>query len=705
MDFDFSEALDFVTSRNSKRSIINNERKMKKRKLHYEQTPNDNELPDVISSFTPDTDVQNKITTNVENDYLLENQMNENLMEYEDNLNDSYQMENLNINDTHIIGDLSDGLECCDDLNIDSKNLLHNYTNMSTKEFCSNLLNLLRKSNICKSHANHLLSFISSTLPLPNNVPKNMENLITRLEIENNTLKKRILCTSCNSNLSCDKKCCVKCQSSNSKTFAYIYDMNIEEYIKSIYTRLKLLKNNPNVNFITFLLHLDGIKLSKSSNMKMWFYKEPVARIWQYFYEKKLFLRNPEKYHKQSEDAESSKEIVYGHKGQLFGISILQDILDISLPYSILIDYQHVTLLRHTKTVLNEIYKLLKPSKREQLNNKLRLQSFPHFFHRKMKPFTEFAFIKATELRNILYYGCLPSLLGLIDIERLAHFALFVCSIRLYHLQPSMFDNQTQTIADALFDQYYKDHELFYTGIQNFVLHLHRHFGAQYRNYGSLANIGCFHQEDLIGHISKNIHGSNYYSDLIVHYYSIDFHLYAQTAHAKFTTISKPIDLNVDINLNNYPIVTQYHDKICTCLNPLSCVSIYRRFLIRNNMFHSLIYNKRGKSNSYFVSYYKSSNDHNQHFGRIKLFFTFSNSNYALLQRYIQDDNFSSLFETSSYFSLLEKPLDKFFSLLSKESSDLIDIIDVNNILKHCITFEFHQQLIVTEVSAYHEHD
>ncbi|CAF5034944.1 unnamed protein product, partial [Rotaria sp. Silwood1] len=164
-------------------------------------------------------------------------------------------------------------------------------------------------------------------------------------------------------------------------------------------------------------------------------------------------------------------------------------------------------------------------------DNHLKYQSSPHFFNRQMKSFNKFSFIKAVELRNILFYGFLPLSFEFINIQQLAHFALFICSIRLYHSQPPMFGDKTQAIADKLFEQYYKHHRIFYSNIQNYVLHLHRHFGTQYRNYGSLANIGCFHQEDQIGHISKNIHGSNYYSDLIVHYYSIDFLIYYQIVH------------------------------------------------------------------------------------------------------------------------------------------------------------------------------
>ncbi|CAF1241007.1 unnamed protein product [Rotaria sordida] len=825
MNFDFEQTLDFVEKRNSKRSMEYYANRKKKRKLHFKQASNNNELPDIISSFPLHIDLKPKVTTNVENNCFLKKQIEENIMEYQDNLDNINQIENINIDDNEIINNSSDSLECWSDLEIIHENLLHYHTDISTKEFCSKLLTLLRNSNTCKLHANRLLSFISSILPTPNNVPNSMEDLLNQLEIENNIFKKYLLCTTCNAYVSLKKKFCFKCSSNDSKTFAFIYDMNIEEYIRNIYIRLKieidqyrnqlrlmndknktndigfnnlyqqLLKDNLNDNFITFLLHLDGIGLSKSTNLKMWLfsgsiielrpqlrnnrynnvlfsfwfsYKEPNVKIWlrncanlikmikmkgiiinenhrinikflsitgdspalskilnfighggyyccnfcyvrgidigrkrQYFYGKKIFLRHMEKYYKQSKQAETTKENIHGHKG----ISILQDILDIPLPHAILIDYQHVTLLRHTKTVLRAIYKQLKPSDRERFDNKLKYQSFPHFFNRQMKPFKEFRFIKAVELRNILFYGFLPLSFEFIDSQQLAHFALFICSIRLYHSQPPMFDDKTQALADKLFEQYYKDHGIFYSDIQNYVLHMHHHFGTQYQNYGSLANIGCFYQEDLIGHISKNIHGSNYYSDLIVHYYSIDFDLHAQISHTKYKTISKPIDLNVDIIINDYPTIIQHHDKICTCLNPLTCISIYRRCVIRNNIFHSLIYNKRGKSNSYFISYNKSANDYIKYFGRIILFFSCINRNYAVVQRYTQNQNFSYLFKTSPYFSLLEKPLDNCFSLLSKEPSDLFDIININHVIKHCITFEFQQQLIVTEVSAYHEHD
>jgi len=240
MNFDLEQTPDFVENRNAKRSMEYYENRKKKRKFHSEQASNNNELPDIISSFSLDIDLKSEVTTNEKNNCLLKEQTEENIMEYQDNLNNINQIENIVIDDNEIINNSYNGFECCNDLEIIHETLLHYYTNISTNEFCSKLLTLLRNSNTCKSYANRLLSFISSILPTPHNAPKKIEGLLKQLEIENNIFRKYIICTSCNNYVSVQKKYCLKCSSNDSKTFAFIYDMNIEEYIKNINIRLKI---------------------------------------------------------------------------------------------------------------------------------------------------------------------------------------------------------------------------------------------------------------------------------------------------------------------------------------------------------------------------------------------------------------------------------------------------------------------------------
>ena len=68
----------------------------------------------------------------------------------------------------------------------------------------------------------------------------------------------------------------------------------------------------------------------------------------QYYFEKRLILRSTTEYAHYSREAERSNKNIFGH----LGVSPLSLILDISLPRCLVIDYMHVSLLRHTRTVL-----------------------------------------------------------------------------------------------------------------------------------------------------------------------------------------------------------------------------------------------------------------------------------------------------------------------------------------------------------------
>ncbi len=102
----------------------------------------------------------------------------------------------------------------------------------------------------------------------------------------------------------------------------------------------------------------------------------------QYHFEDAPQMRTIKSYIDESKEAEVGGANVNGH----LGVSAFHEILDIPLPHSILIDYMHVTLLRHTRAVVLQIYESIKPKGRAEIDNKLCHQQFPHTFHRKLKP-------------------------------------------------------------------------------------------------------------------------------------------------------------------------------------------------------------------------------------------------------------------------------------------------------------------------------
>jgi hypothetical protein len=110
---------------------------------------------------------------------------------------------------------------------------------------------------------------------------------------------------------------------------------------------------------------------------------EHIANTRQYYYDANISHRNKYDFEDDSRRAERLRKAINGRHG----VSILTNILDISLPYSIIADYLHVTLLRHGKTICTYLYKkVLTPKKRLQLDEKISMQRFPHFFHRTIRP-------------------------------------------------------------------------------------------------------------------------------------------------------------------------------------------------------------------------------------------------------------------------------------------------------------------------------
>ncbi|CAF4840063.1 unnamed protein product [Rotaria socialis] len=347
----------------------------------------------------------------------------------------------------------------------------------------------------------------------------------------------------------------------------------------------------------------------------------------QYSYQRQLKLRDTLTYLHESIEADQTKTRVNGHLGK----SILQDLLDVKLPDSIVVDYMHTTLLGHNKAIFSAIYYKLTPLQRLVWNYQLKSQQFPHFFNRKVRPFTEFAHVKATELRSLLFYCLLPNLQTLLPLEKLAHLALYVCSIRLLHGQ-ALFGDETGTIGDVLFSRFYEDHPQFYDALEIYVLHLHVHYSTIYKNHGSLANIGCFGQEDLIGNISINHHGSRYYGELITHYFNIDFSI--NNKKKPVTTVDGPKDI-MDQYADQFEEADQCHSLVCHQCDQLnSCIAIYRRFIICQRVFHSLIYQKRQQSVSYFVQYLFNNDLKQRRFGMIKFFFIYRSQGYAAIEHY-----------------------------------------------------------------------
>jgi hypothetical protein len=289
------------------------------------------------------------------------------------------------------------------------------------------------------------------------------------------------------------------------------------------------------------------------------------------------------------QDAATASRLNRKEKGHL-GVSIFSNLVDVQLPYSIIIDYAHASLLRHSKSIFSELYRRLSPAVRIEVDTALTNQNFPHFFHRHMKSFKDLSFIKATEIRNILFYGFIPIFHQRLPMNLFSHFTLYISGMRLLHGRP-IFGNQTQLLGHNLLINYYRDFPLFYQGLENLVLHLHSHYGDQYRMYGAFSHLGSFGQEGLIGYIGTNRSGTRYHGDIICNNYSIDLILNHEIKDRNsFTkTVDGPFDENSDFDFTLNDIFIHVHHAECNCTSINICLKAFRRCVIQQQVYHSML--------------------------------------------------------------------------------------------------------------------
>ena len=239
-------------------------------------------------------------------------------------------------------------------------------------------------------------------------------------------------------------------------------------------------------------------------------------------------------------------------------------------------------------------------------------------------------------------------------------------------------------------------------------LHLHIHFVDQYKQFGSLAHLGSFGQESLIGYISFNRQGSRFIGDTICRNYSIDV-LMHNKLDCKYPSSSiQMIDRLFDQYLNsdlfsNYSILSA-HSNICGCSTANDSLKLFRRCVIRRHVYHSMHCTKRQKSVSFFIRYRDSDNPVEYRFGKIIIFFKYLTSSYAFIERYPVIQKFSELLP-SPHYRLLHKPVNELFFIISQTRSSNLEPILLSRILDHCIVFDCIEYQITTPVSSYDEHD
>ena len=109
---------------------------------------------------------------------------------------------------------------------------------------------------------------------------------------------------------------------------------------------------------------------------------------------------------------------------------------------------------------------------------------------------------------------------------------------------------------------------------------------------------------------------------------------------------------------------------------------------INYKLFHSLDYLRRGNSNSYLAQYIESNNK-NANYCLILKYFLYKNEIFSVIQRLVEDNSYSLLFESKNNFSNFVgvENFKNYFILIDKKKF-ILDIINIKNITCKCIMIE-----------------
>ncbi|CAF1160347.1 unnamed protein product [Rotaria sp. Silwood1] len=119
-----------------------------------------------------------------------------------------------------------------------STEVLHPYTETLTNTFCYRLVNIFRASRLSKTECRTFFDLIHSALPNPNNLPSNMNQLLSMFQLKHNLFKKRKICLLCYKKIGDDVGFCSDCPTSNEATTAIIYDSDIKSILSLLLKKL-----------------------------------------------------------------------------------------------------------------------------------------------------------------------------------------------------------------------------------------------------------------------------------------------------------------------------------------------------------------------------------------------------------------------------------------------------------------------------------
>ena len=385
------------------------------------------------------------------------------------------------------------------------------------------------------------------------------------------------------------------------------------------------------------------------------------------FYEKKTFeeyLKYPEIFHEMNllRSKKKDKESIFG----IFGRSVLSKLLIISdqIPF----DVMHLVFQGHVKWILNELMNnknlddLYLGNNIEKINSLLSKIRYPHTFNRKSKFIENFQKWKSSEIKNFLFYTALPLLVNILPDWYFYRLISYIISIRILY-EPVKNLNDLN-IAEEILKNYVKDIEdSFSINALTYTLHAHLHLVDQVKAHGPLAFHSQFFFEGGLINFKNHFHGTRGFLNQI----SKQIFLFKDLAINIEQTNFMNKNLNELIKKKScFNGFNQSHINNNFCLKLLSTFEknilkdkfeilsdkafIGEKIFINNKIFHSKSYSRKGKTNSFSISFSEKSKT--KQFAEILHFLKINETLYAFIQKFETFTNLNEILPNSTGFFL-----------------------------------------------------
>lgn len=410
---------------------------------------------------------------------------------------------------------------------------------------------------------------------------------------------------------------------------------------------------------------------------------------------------------------QSKKVSIFG----FFGKGPLSDIIHI--PEQVPFDYMHLILQGHAKWMYTKLFtdssleeKFL-GKKIPQLNNLLKSIQMPHTIHRKPTQLEEISKWKSSEIKNFLFYQSIPLFLNVLPTNYLYKYLSYFLFVKI--LYEPIKSEEDLLLAENIIKYYIQSLEDdFSINAYTYTIHAHIHLPNQVRLHGPLHCHSQFFFEGALFNIKNLLHGTKGYINQI----SSQIFLY-KDIKLKFEeiTIRDPNlahFLSNKLSLNNNKettifgtiqniLVDNRERKIFLEKFNLDVNYVLKsdRLYIKNKLYHSKSYSRKGKSNSYSISY---EINNIKYYADIEYFLEINNKIYAFIKKHNIISNLDVLpISTGFFYETVKKYIFNYFKII--EYTENFDIIEISSIHNRCVIVDNKKNLFVSEITYEFEHD